>query len=342
MEIIVKMSNSPTIKDVARKADVSVATVSRVLNNLPGFSPETEERVRKAMDALGYQYNAVARNLKLKKTNIIAVLIPHVETTFYVKILNGIEDSAQLHGYNVMVCHVGVSGNRTQQYIKMLLERQIDGIIGCSLPPDEKIDTLMVQCGIPCVLVSTFSTRYSIPYIRVDDFEASYAATSYLIEKGHRKIAMLAGSQDDAVAGALRLKGYQKSLADHKIPYNERLVTYTRFSYETGVEAMKKLLRSKEKFTGIVACCDEVAVAAISVAYQQGLNVPDDFSVIGYDNTRTAEMSIPPLTTVSQPLYKMGEDSFNMLCLEIEKGNKAANQVLPFKIVERDSVKKVK
>lgn len=340
MEILGNMINNPTIKDVAEKAHVSVATVSRVLNNLPGFSSDTEKRVREAIDSLGYQYNAVARNLKMKKTNIIAVLIPQVETTFYVKILNGIEDAAQNRGYNIMVCYVGISGNRTQEYIKMLLERQVDGIIGCSLPPNEKIDTMMAECGIPCVLVSTLSTRYSIPYIRVDDRNASYAATTYLIKNGHRKIAMLAGSQDDVVAGVLRLEGYRKALEDHCIPFNEHLIHYTRFSYETGLLAAKELLASGEDFTGIVACCDEVAVAAISVAYKAGKKVPDDFSIIGYDNTKTAEMAIPPLTTVSQPLYSMGQQAFEMLRLKIEQRKQPANTILPFEIIERNSVRK--
>ena len=159
------MTNDPTIKDVAEKANVSVATVSRVLNGLPGFSAATEKRVREAIAALGYQYNAVARNLKVKKTNIIAVLLPQVETTFYVKILDGIESAAQSAEYSVIICHVGASGNRTREYVKMLMQQRVDGIIGCSLPPKEEIDTMMAECGIPCVLVSTLSTRYSILHI---------------------------------------------------------------------------------------------------------------------------------------------------------------------------------
>lgn len=335
------MPNSPTIKDVAAKADVSVATVSRVLNGLPGFSIETEKRVQKAIVTLGYQYNAVARNLKMKKTNTIAVLIPQVETTFYVKILNGIEDAANDDNYSVMVCHVGISGSRTREYIKILTERQVDGIIGCSLPPDEEIDKLMAGSGIPCVLVSTLSTRYSIPYIRVDDCKAAYAATSYLIEKGHKKIAMLAGSQDDVLAGELRLKGYKEALSDHRLSVDEDLIEYTRFSYESGLQAARKLMKSHCSFTGIVACCDEVAVAAVMAAYESGLSVPDDFSIIGYDNTRTAEMSIPPLTTVSQPLYEMGKMAFQMLTKAPENGAPLKSEIMPFKIVERKSVRQI-
>ena len=335
------MSENPTIKDVAAKAKVSVATVSRVLNNLPGFSTETEKKVQQAITDLGYRYNAVARNLKIKKTNTIAVLIPKVETTFYVKILNGIEDAANECNNSVIVCHVGISGSRTREYVRMLTERQVDGIIGCSLPPDEKIDGLMAHCGIPCVLVSTLSTKYPIPYIRVDDYKASYAATEYLIRKGHTRIANLAGSQDDIVAGALRLKGYRQALADNGIPLDESLIQYTRFSYESGLAAARRLMRKAGEFTGVVACCDEVASAALMAAYESGLSIPEDFSIVGYDNTVASEMAIPPLTTVSQPLYEMGQHAFRMLCAVQKEGLNQQSEVLPYQIVERRSVRQL-
>jgi LacI family transcriptional regulator len=335
------MTNHPTIRDVAEKANVSVATVSRVLNGQSGFSAETEHRVREAIASLGYQYNAIARNLKTNKTNIIAVLLPQVETTFYVKILDGIENAAQSHGYSVIICHVGASGIRTQEYIKMLMHRRVDGIIGCSLPPKEEIDKFMAECGIPCVLASTLSTRYSIPYIRVDDFQASYAATTYLISKGHRKIAMLSGSKSDMIAGKLRLDGFKKAMEDHGLPVHQNLIEYTGFSYETGLQATRNLLKRGAEFTGIVACCDEVAVGAISAAYEFGIKVPEQLSVIGYDNTKTAKMAVPRLTTVSQPLYSMGKQAFDMLCTEMEQGKRALNRILPYEIVERDSVSNV-
>lgn len=335
------MTNTPTIKDVAQKANVSVATVSRVLNDLPGFSAETEKIVEDAIQTLGYQRNAVARNLKMKKSNTIAALLPQVETTFYVKILSGIEDMAQDYGYSVIICHVGVSGVRTKDYMKILMERQVDGIIGCSLPPKEEIDTLMANSNIPSVLVSTLSYQYPIPYIKVDDFQAIYAATAYLVSKGHKKIAMLAGSNDDIIAGIPRLSGYKQALKDNQLSVNEKLIKYTRFSYDTGLSAMAELLNEKEEFTAIIACCDEVAVAALSVAYEKGLSVPQDFSIIGYDNTIIAEMAIPPLTSVSQPLYEMGRKAFAMLLENIEEGIVASSQVVPFEIVERKTVRRL-
>lgn len=335
------MTNGPTIKDVAKEANVSVATVSRVLNGLPGFSADTEKKVQNAIAKLGYQYNVVARNLKMKKTNIIAVLLPRVETTFYVKILNGIEDAAQNSGYDVMLCHVGDSGSRTREYIKMLMERQVDGIIGCSLPPNEEIDTLMSNSKIPSVLVSTLSYDYTIPYIKIDDFKAEYAATEYLIKKGHRNIVFMSGPLTDVVAGVPRFNGYKRALKDNSIPFNEDLVAYTEFSFETGIKAFQQIVKRNRKFTAVVACCDDVAIASISVGLKNGLITPRDYSVIGFDNTRIAEMAIPPLTTISQPLYEMGTSAFKMLLEEIETGKKPKSIIVPYEIVERSSVAEI-
>ena len=335
------MHNNLTLKDIAKKANVSVATVSRVLNDLGGYSDDTRKEVLKIIDEYGYRRNAVARNLKMKISNTVAVLLPHVETTYYITIMNGIEDAAQRHGYSVIICHVGTSGDRTKEYMKVLEERQIDGIIGCSLPPKEEIDALMANSKIPSVLVSTLSYNYTIPYVRVDDFKAEYAATSYLIQKGHRKIAFLSGPLNDMVAGVPRLNGYKQALEDNRIEYNEELVAYTPFSYEMGIEAVKQLIAKNNNFTAIAACCDEVAVAALSVGYKYGMTTPRDFSIIGFDNTHTAQMAIPPITTVSQPLYEMGTTAFEMLLEEIQTGKKSKSCIVPFEIVERESVREL-
>lgn len=335
------MINNVTLKDIAREANVSVATVSRVLNNLGGYSEETRKNVMSVIQRLNYRRNEVARNLKIKKSNTIAILIPKVETTYYINISAGIEDMAQKSGYSVIICHVGVSGSRTKEYIKMLEQRQVDGIIGCSLPPNEDIDALMVDSKIPSVLVSTLSYNYTIPYIKIDDFRAEYAATDYLIKKGHRRIAFFSGALNDVVAGVPRLNGYKKALEDNNIPFDENLVEYSYFSFETGLKAAENLFNKHVDFTAIVTCCDEVALAAISVAYRYGLSVPRDFSIIGFDNTHIAEMAIPPLTTVSQPLYEMGKTSFEMLMEEIETGRKPDSRIVNFEIVERKSVREL-
>lgn len=336
------MHNDLTLKDIARIANVSVATVSRVLNNLGGYSEETRKKIIKVIDEYGYRRNAAARNLKTKKSNTIAVLLPQVETTYYITILNGIGDAAQQNGYSVLVCYAGASGNRTKEYMNVLGEQRVDGIIGCSLPPNEEIDSLMANSNIPSILVSTLSYNYTIPYVKVDDYKAEYEATNYLIKKGHRNIAFLSGPISDVVAGMPRLQGYKQALEDNHIEFREDLVAYTSFSFETGISAFKEILSRKVDFTAVVACSDDVAAATLSVGYKHGMTVPRDFSVIGFDNTRISEMTVPPITTISQPLYEMGTIAFNMLLYEIETGVKPKSQIIPFEIVERQSVKKLR
>lgn len=335
------MSKKPTMKDVAQKAGVSIATVSRFLNDQYGFSSETGKRVEAAIDLLGYNRNEAARTLKTNKTNTIAVLLPQVETSYYTCILEGIEQAAHADGYAVMICHVGCDGKYIGDYLKALCERQVEGIIGCSLPPDNAIEQTITSCGIPTVYVSSIALDSSIPYVKIDDYKAEYAATRYLIDKGHRQIAMLGGSPCDIVAGVTRNEGYKRALLDAGLEWNEKLLQYAFFSYETGAEAMRKLLQQEVPFTAVVACCDVVAMAALSISHKAGLSVPNDFSLIGYDNEIVAKMSIPPLTTVAPPHTEMGNQAFQMLH-ELIGGKKAiASQILPFSIVERDSVKAI-
>ena len=178
-----------TIKDVATRANVSVATVSRVVNNLDGYSDETKEKVLEAIKELGYQRNAIARGLVTKTTKTIGVLIPIVSAYLYAEILNGIEEKANENGYGIFLCNTGVNGVRAINYIKMLGERQVDAIIVVSLTINDEYYNLLNSLKIPYILVSTLSYKYKIPYIKVDDQQAAYTATQFLIEKGHTKIA---------------------------------------------------------------------------------------------------------------------------------------------------------
>lgn len=332
----------PTIKDVAEKASVSVATVSRILNGLEGYSEETREKVNAVVEEMGYRRNAIAMNLKTKTTRTIGVLIPKVETTFYLDILNGIEDMAHENNYSVFICTTGFSSNLMPYYLNVLSERQVDGIIVCSLSPKDMYDKNIVATKIPCILVSTFSPRFPLPYIKVDDFQAAFAATSYLIENGHTKIAMLGGDKDDPIAGMLRLEGYTKALKEHNISVHESLIKQYGFSFKEGKKAMEALLSENIKFTAIFATCDDIAVGAMSIAHKRGISIPKDLSIIGYDNTKVAEMAYPPLTTIAQPAYEMGQKSVEMLIKTITTSKKSESIIMPFEIIERETVKKLK
>lgn len=331
----------PTIKDVAKKANVSVATVSRILNGLEGYSEATRQKVTMVVDEMGYRPNAIARHLKTKTTLTIGVLLPKVETTFYVEILTGIEDMAHENNYSVFICNTGTSSHLMPYYLNVLSERQVDGIIVCSLSPKDIYDKDIVDAKIPCILLSTFSPRFPIPYIKVDDFQASYAATRYLIDNGHTKIAMIGGEKEDPIAGLPRLEGYMQALKENNIPINESLIKHDSFSFDGGKKSMEALLSEDEKFTAIFASCDDSAVGAMSIARKNGISIPEDLSIIGYDNTKVAEMAYPPLTTIDQPAYDMGQKSVQMLIKTITTGKKGESIIMPFEIIERDTVKKL-
>jgi LacI family transcriptional regulator len=332
-----KLTTSLTGKDIAKIAGVSVATVSRILNGSSGYSEATRKKVMTIINELGYKQNAIARNLKTKKTHTIGVLMPRVGTTYYVRILDGIEDVAQKFKYNVLFCH---NISATEEYLNIFFEQQVDVIIICSLSDEEKTDKMLLESGIPCMFISTLSCNYPIPYIKIDDFQASYAATTYLINMGHKRIAMLSGN-DGPVAGVPRLNGYKQAMLDHGMTVNENLIKETDFQYNKGLAAASELLDGEEVFTAIVACCDDVAVAAINEIYKRGMEVPRDYSIIGFDNTTVAEMSNPPLTTISQPLYQMGQEAVEILLKNIEDGTAIENKIMPFEIVERKSVRRL-
>ena len=331
-----------TIKYVATRANVSVATVSRVVNNLDGYSDETKEKVLEAIKELGYQRNAIARGLVTKTTKTIGVLIPIVSAYLYAEILNGIEEKANENGYGIFLCNTGVNGVRAINYIKMLGERQVDAIIVVSLTINDEYYNLLNSLKIPYILVSTLSYKYKIPYIKVDDQQAAYTATQFLIEKGHTKIALISGGKEDKISGITRVNGYRNALQDYDININENIIKYGDFTYNSGIMCMEDLLQEKEDFTAVFATSDEMALGALSVMHRNKIEVPEKISIIGYDNTLIAQMSNPPLTTVAQPLYEMGVKAFAKILSVLETGNSGDNVILSHKIVERETVKLLK
>ncbi|SEN46929.1 LacI family DNA-binding transcriptional regulator [Lihuaxuella thermophila] len=328
----------PTIKDVAKKANVSVATVSRVLNNQPGYSEKTKKKVLQVIEEMGYQPNAIARGLINKRTQTIGVLFPSVSSMFSSGVLHGIEHTAHERDHSVIVCNTDEDGKRTMKYLQVLREKQVDGIIFTSEVMKEEYYNALTMMNIPVVLLATSSVRYPFPFVKVDDKQAAYSATEYLIKKGHRKIAMISGTEEDPIAGTPRIEGYREALGDYGIPFQKNLLVFGDFGYRSGRIAMEKLLQTKAEFSAVFAASDEMAAGAINVAYQHGIKVPDHLSVIGYDNLQIAEMSVPPLTTVAQPLFEMGKLAAEMLLTMIETGTRVESRIMPHTIIERQSV----
>lgn len=325
-----------TIRDVASMAGVSVATVSRILNEQAGYSEETRERVLECIRKLGYTPNAFARGLQSNSINTIGVLMPFVTDAFGSLLLQGIEAEAQARGYSVIVCNTESNGRRTLDYLRILAEKRVDGLIFVSERITDEYGVALEAMRVPVVLVATRSTRFAFPYVKVDDKLAAYHAAKYLIGRGHREIGLVSGSADDPIAGAPRIEGWREALSDHGLPAGDDLVAYGDFHFHSGRKAAATLVPAHPGMTAIFATSDEMAIGVLSYAYETGISVPGRLSVMGYDDGLAAEMAIPPLTTVRQPIGDMGREATRVL---LDSETQAASMLLPFSITERSTVK---
>lgn len=329
-----------TIKDVAKAANVSIATVSRILNGQTGYSLKTKKKVLEIIEEMGYQPNAIARGLINKKTHTIGVLFPFLSGALVTELLRGIEKAASAHGSSVIVSHTESDEEKTMKYLQLLSEKRVDGIIFTSEVMTKQYYEFIKKMNVPVVLLSTKSEAFPIPYVKVDDFEAAYSATEYLIKKGHTEIGMISGPDTDVIAGKPRIEGFKKALQDHQISFDDKnIVIREGFMFTEGKFGMLSMLDQNPDVTAIFAASDEMAIGAMFTAYQFGINVPDEISIIGYDNINLASMSIPPLTTVQQPFMEMGENAGHMLLEMMETDQLSESRILKHSIVERKSVK---
>ncbi|WP_202080281.1 LacI family DNA-binding transcriptional regulator [Caldalkalibacillus salinus] len=331
----------PTIKDVAKRSGVSISTVSRVLNT-PELVTETKrEKVLKVIETLGYHPNALARGLIQKRTHSLGVLIPDVSNLVFAEVFRGMEDAAHETGQNLVICNTDLNKERMMSYFKILKEKQVDGMIFTSEPVYPDYYELLKELQIPVVLAATHSHDYELPSVKVNDEPASYDATAYLIKMGHRHIGMISGPSHDPIAGLPRMQGFLRAMRMHDLPHSvERNVVYGHYRYEDGYEAMEELYQLNDKLSAVLCASDEMALGAISYLDSIGINVPEDVSVMGYDNTRLAHVCIPKLTTVSQPLHAIGYEAVNKLEMLLSKGEvDELRTYLPHQLVIRDSVK---
>lgn len=328
-----------TIYDVAREAGVSMATVSRVVNNNPNVKPQTRKKVFEAIERLGYRPNAVARGLASKKTTTVGVVIPDISNSIFAEIARGIEDIANMYHYNIILCNADKKKEKEIRVINTLLEKQVDGLLFMGGTVTEDHIQAFQSAAVPIVLCATTDENRAIPSVDIDHEGAAFDAVSTLIRHGHREIAMISGTLQDPANGYARFQGYKRALETAGITYQEDLVRIGNYRYESGVEAMKYFLGLKQKPTAIFAATDEMAIGAIHSIQDQGLKVPDDFSIISVDNIRMASMVRPLLTTVAQPMYDIGAVAMRLLTKLMKKESvENANVILPHETILRLSV----
>ncbi|MCT2908707.1 LacI family transcriptional regulator [Schleiferilactobacillus harbinensis] len=327
----------PTIKDIATLAGVSIATVSRVLNNLGGYSEETRKKVMAAAESMNYYRNEMAAGLKKSSAHIIGLIMPTSPTLFYGDIIEGLESEAQKHGYGVIIAHASADGINLSEIISLMAERRVEGLVIASMALVQNVITQINGLPFPVVLVSTKSDK-SIPYIKVDDESASFDATEYLIHHGYEKIAIAGPNISDQIAGVPRINGYKRAMQKHHLPVDPDWIFYGTFSFESGIQAMKYYFQLSNRPEAVFSVSDDTAIGIIVTATQEGLQVPKDIAVIGYDNTRVAEMSNPPLTAISQPFFEMGVKAGRKIIDAVESNQPIESEILPHTIVERRSV----
>jgi LacI family transcriptional regulator len=337
------MSKHVTINQVARDAGVSIQTVSRVINNRYDVSTETRKRVKEAIDRLGYQPNAIARGLASKRSRTLGLVTFDFNDIFFTQVVTGAEDEAHQHDYFFMLGSSQCSTNDMPKYHRLLTERHVDGVLFAREGgPDEQEQILrLANEGTPVVVVGFHFKNQVFNAVDIDNIDGGWQATKHLVALGHKRIGCITGplttqsSQD-------RLLGYRKALEEADIIYDPSLViegAYGLTSHGAGYHGMKHLLAQARDLTAVFAQNDRMSVGAISAIREAGLEVPEDISVVGYDDTPEAEFSSPPLTTMRQSNNRVGVEAVRLLLRIIEDPDREPEQIImKTELVERRSV----
>ncbi|MFC5651290.1 LacI family DNA-binding transcriptional regulator [Paenibacillus solisilvae] len=297
--------NDSTIIDVARRAKVSVATVSRVLNSSSAVSPKTKTRVLKAIKEMNYTPNAMAKNLRSSKTMTLGVVVSDILVSYYAEIIKGIENTAIPFHYNILICDAQNRKEKELEYMSLVKNRTVDGmILVAPLLTNQELIHLAEE-GYPIGIVGRFIDHPNIPCIYTDNVKASHEVVNHLIEEGHEKIAFLSGYAD-AVDSYERLEGYMKSLRDAGRPFIPELIENGNFNETGGYDAFRRLLAKNIGFTAVFAANDEMALGVYKACEELSIEIPSQMAVVGVDNNRISKYISPKLSTVDQPKFTMG------------------------------------
>ena len=327
----------PTIREVAQKAQVSYTTVSHVINNTRFVTEETRQRVLAAMEALNYRPNNLARALRRGETCTLGLILPDSANPFFAEVGRSIEEAAFEKGYNIILCNSEGNQDKELRYVKVLSEKQMDGIIFMATGDETGSLLSLMEQDIPIVLVDRELPEIETDLVLADNWQGGYLSTQHLIDLGHRRIGCIAGPSF-LTPSAQRVTGYRQALSDAGLAYDENLVVQGDFHPQTGREGAHQLLALAEPPSAIFVCNDMMAIGVLSMAAALGLRVPDELSVVGFDNIDLGAYAIPPLTTYAQPKVLIGQSAVGMLLERIQDRRLPARRmVLPGSLVVRKS-----
>jgi LacI family transcriptional regulator len=291
------------------------------MNGSKPVSPELQKRVYDAVQQMNYKPNSIARSLILKKTNLIGVVVPDVSNSFHAQVLSGIEECAAQADYGVIICNV-YRNLKKQKYFNLMLERHVDGIIMLHENSLKELYDFQKTSSTPLLLASVPLEVENIPFVGINEVSAAYDAVRYLTAKGHRDIGLIYG--DCTALGILRVEGYENALKDHDIPVKKELMVQCPCNVAQGYQAMEQLLKLDRRPTAVFCVSDEMAIGALDCILDKGLKVPDDISLIGFDDIELGQVVRPKLTTIHQPIKEIGKEAARLIIDIIEKKRKAS------------------
>ncbi|HVN53984.1 MAG TPA: LacI family DNA-binding transcriptional regulator [Anaerolineaceae bacterium] len=337
-----------TIRDVAKLAGVAPITVSRVINHNGYFTEETRGRVQNAIEQLGYVPNKLARSLRLRKTSMLALVLTDITNPFWTTVARGVEDAASDAGFNLILCNTDESDLKEEKYLKVLLERQVDGIL--LVPSTNQAEPILMaqRQGVQVVIIDRrLDGELFADVVRSDSFGGAYQLTRHLLALGHRRIVMLAGPRDVSTAEDRRA-GFLKALEDARQPVTSQNVLYGEFTIESGHRQADQALNRSPGPTALFAANNFIAIGAYRAIRQKGLSVPEDVSLVGFDDLPSELVWEPFLTVAAQPAYEMGHRATEVLLDRMAEAAREAPQrnfediILPVETIVRKSTRACK
>lgn len=331
-----------TIKDIARESGYSVSTVSRVLNNRRDVSPEARTRIMEVVELHNFVLNNNAKQLKQSASCLVAVIVKGTSNMLFASIVEGIQKKIERTKYSVGVFYLDEDENEVEHAIMLCREKKPQGILFLGGNPDffkERFE----RVNVPCVLVTNSSKDLhfdNLSSVSVDDVEAARCVVNYLFDQGHTKIGILGGDPRKSYTSHLRFQGSRESFQEHNLEFDSnKYYEKARYSYESGYNAMNKLLDKAEDITAIFAMSDVMAIGAIRALRDRDLYIPEDVSVIGFDGTNLAYYYNPKLATVKQHTKMMATKSVDILMNMIEEDGPAVHEQVPYELVTGESIK---
>lgn len=320
-----------TIHDIARKLNITASTVSRALKDHPRISAETKKAVQKAAQKLNYQPNNIAAALRNGKSNIIGIIVPTADRTFFSSVVRGIEEIANTAKYNVMICQTYDNYEKEVSTVEALLNARVDGIIVSHGKETQNFDHFLKvkERGIPIILFDRSNDELEVSNVVIDDFLGAYKATEHLIQQGCKRIAHFTNARKISIFKE-RLRGYREALLDNGLKFDESLVVDSNLQLEDGRNSMEQLLKRKDIPDGVFSSSAYGVLGAMQVLKEKGFKVPEDVALVGFSNEPFTSFTEPPLSTIDQHPMRMGNAAAEIFLEEIAVKDK---KFIPQKIV---------